>query len=106
MRTKAAPGFAGTGLHRAQRFAVCVCAIDAPRAGEKGNGQICLGPVTRGGCQAPCPVAGMGCWGCRGPTDDANMESFFSALKEKGFDEWEVRERVGFFGAFQELSCK
>jgi len=84
-----------------QRYAVCVCDIDAPWTGEKGKGQICLGPITRGGCMAPCPAAGMACWGCRGPAEDANLESFFSILKERGFEEWEVRERLDFFGAFE-----
>jgi coenzyme F420-reducing hydrogenase gamma subunit len=85
-----------------QRYTVCVCDIDPPRAGAEGKGQICLGPITRGGCKAPCPAAGMGCWGCRGPAEDANFESFFSILKERGFEEWEVRERLDFFGAFEE----
>lgn len=34
---------------------------------------FCLGPVTRGGCGAPCPKAGLPCYGCYGPTEDANL---------------------------------
>lgn len=35
------------------------------------QGIICLGPVTRGGCQAACPTAAMPCTGCLGPTPKA-----------------------------------
>ncbi|GAB4308729.1 MAG: F420-non-reducing hydrogenase subunit G [Candidatus Bipolaricaulota bacterium] len=40
-----------------------VCLLD--------QGMICLGPVTRGGCGAACPKAGMPCTGCVGPTPEA-----------------------------------
>lgn len=39
---------------------------------------FCLGPVTRGGCGAPCPKAGLSCYGCFGPAEDANL----SAIKK------------------------
>jgi len=84
-----------------QRYTICVCDIDSPRVEDTGKGHLCLGPITRGGCQAPCPAGGMGCWGCRGPAEDANIESFISIMKERGFAEWEIRERLSFFGAFE-----
>lgn len=33
------------------------------------EGILCMGPVTRGGCRAACPVVGTACTGCRGPSD-------------------------------------
>jgi F420-non-reducing hydrogenase small subunit len=33
------------------------------------QGLLCLGPVTRGGCEAPCVKGGMPCTGCFGPLD-------------------------------------
>jgi len=74
-----------------QRFTVC--------SYEKG--QICLGPITRAGCNAPCPAAGLGCWGCRGPSQDANIDELVSLAKERGFSEEEIKERLSFFGGFE-----
>lgn len=34
---------------------------------------FCLGPVTRGGCGAACPKAGLACYGCYGPSENANL---------------------------------
>lgn len=73
-----------------QRYTTCV--FD--------KGQLCLGPITHGGCDAPCPAGGLGCWGCRGPSTDCNMEEFFNLADEKGFDRREVDERLSFFGGF------
>lgn len=79
-----------------QRFNSCVM--------EKG--QLCLGPVTRGGCNAPCPVSGTGCLGCRGPATDPNYESFFTIAEGKGFPKAEVVERMAFYSAFKEVQVR
>lgn len=65
------------------------------------KGVLCLGPVTRGGCNAPCPAGGLGCWGCRGRSSDCNLEEFMTLSRERGFSESEVRERLDFFGGFE-----
>ena len=31
-------------------------------------GRVCLGFMTRGGCDSVCPKKGAPCWGCRGPS--------------------------------------
>jgi hypothetical protein len=43
----------------------------------------------------------MGCWGCRGLTDDANFESFMEIARSEGFSEREIQERLHFFGGFE-----
>jgi coenzyme F420-reducing hydrogenase gamma subunit len=63
-------------------------------------GQICLGPISRAGCDAVCPSGGVGCLGCRGPAEDANYESLKEILIEKGHSEAAIVERMCFYGAF------
>jgi sulfhydrogenase subunit delta len=75
-----------------QRFNVCVF--------EKG--ELCLGPITRAGCAAPCPASGLGCWGCRGPSSEPNFDEFLRIVSEKGFARSEVLERLHFFGGFED----
>jgi sulfhydrogenase subunit delta len=48
--------------------------------------QPCLGPITRGGCDARCPSKGDLCIACRGPVEEANMPSYLNALLERGHD--------------------
>jgi len=74
-----------------QRFTVCMW----------DKGQLCLGPVTRAGCTAPCPAGGLGCWGCRGPAADPNYAEFMETARRHGFTEEEIRERLNFFGGFE-----
>ncbi|MGD9497234.1 MAG: hypothetical protein AB7Y46_13125 [Armatimonadota bacterium] len=44
------------------------------------KGQVCLGPVTRCGCNAICPAYGDPCQGCRGLMDAANLGALVKAL--------------------------
>jgi coenzyme F420-reducing hydrogenase gamma subunit len=74
-----------------QRFSTCMF--------EKG--QLCLGAITRAGCDAPCPAGGLGCWGCRGPAADPNFKEFLALAKERGHSDREIAERMGFFGGFE-----
>lgn len=63
-------------------YAVCVeCKIRETEC-MLVNGLPCLGPVTRGGCNAPCPAAGYICDGCRGPLKEANFASEAEILKQ------------------------
>lgn len=76
-----------------QRFTVCRIEL----------GELCLGPITRGGCRAPCPAGGLSCWGCRGPAEDANMPEFLRMAADNGFNSIEINERLHFFGGFEEM---
>lgn len=73
-----------------QRFNICV--FD--------KGMLCMGPITLGGCDAPCPSGGMECRGCRGPAAARNYPEFLNTAKERGFGDREIKEKINFFGAF------
>jgi sulfhydrogenase subunit delta len=71
------------------------------------KGQICLGPVTAGGCGAVCLSGSQPCWGCRGKIKNskgsgeaiANLLSHLTKNYSKEKIEW-VKE---FFGIKKEL---
>lgn len=58
------------------------------------KGKPCLGPITAGGCHAVCINGGLECWGCRGPTNDMNFELMIDILREKGFDDKFIQDRM------------
>ncbi len=76
---------------------------------KKGNlclyekGIICLGPVTRAGCEAICPSYGSKCEGCRGIVDEEALRAAGVNLREQydiSLDD--VLADLRFFGAYQE----
>lgn len=73
---------------------VCVeCKLnDYPCVYEKNR--ICLGPVTRCGCNAACTRYGEGCRSCRGLMDGANLEGAVRALMANGGERHAIMERV------------
>ena len=44
------------------------------------KGEVCLGPVTRCGCNAICTAYGDACHGCRGLMDEANLMAAVKVL--------------------------
>jgi sulfhydrogenase subunit delta len=61
------------------------------------RGEICLGPVTRCGCNAICISRGHRCFGCRGLVDDPNLQAAREVLEEHGYG---VEEIVGMFDIY------
>ncbi len=54
----------------------------------------CLGPITRGGCNAHCPGRGIPCEGCRGDAEEANYDEAYHLLCDLGISRTEVQARV------------
>lgn len=63
-------------------------------------GEPCLGPITRAGCDSWCPNNRSGCWGCRGPADDANIEQMKEIMRDHGFSGETILDRLECFGGF------
>jgi len=68
-----------------------------------GQGIICLGPATRGGCDARCLDANMPCTGCGGPTPNsldqggkmiASLASILGVDGEEGMTDEEINELI------------
>ena len=64
--------------------------------------EICLGPVTRAGCNAPCPSAGFWCYGCRGYVDDPNVNAAKDVLEKYGKTIEDLKHKMLLFGSKQE----
>ncbi len=86
------------------KYSVCVeckqnlnhCLLD--------ENKICLGPITRAGCDAPCPGGKLACYGCRGPADEHNWPALKQTLIEKGFTLEDIHEKVSFFNMLTEVT--
>ncbi len=85
------------------QYSVCVECKQRLNTCVMDMGCLCMGPVTRGGCNAVCPRNRFGCWGCRGAAEEANFESFIQILRDQGFSERKIAERANFFNAFDSV---
>jgi sulfhydrogenase subunit delta len=48
------------------------------------SNEVCLGPITQSGCGAICPSFNRGCYGCFGPSAQANCESLSDHYLNQG----------------------
>lgn len=62
------------------------------------KGEICLGPITLGGCQAVCLKSKQDCWGCRGLFEGAQVFNLMTHLLNK-FPREQVYRVMEVFGA-------
>jgi len=62
-------------------------------------GEICLGVVTRAGCNAPCPSAGFYCFGCRGLLDDPNVNAAREIMEKYRKTPDDLRDRLLMFNS-------
>jgi len=66
------------------------------------RGQVCLGVITRTGCDAKCITLGRPCTGCRGLAEDANLESALLLLAERGVTREELLARASLYNTLEE----
>jgi len=62
------------------------------------KGEICLGPITLGGCKAVCLKSKQACWGCRGLFEGAQAKNLMRLLL-KNFTRDQVYRVMEVFGA-------
>ena len=60
-------------------------------------GQLCLGLVTVAGCGAKCVNLGRACNGCRGLSQDANLDAARAACERNGVDPADFDEALQLF---------
>ncbi|HLC43612.1 MAG TPA: hypothetical protein VJK08_00580 [Patescibacteria group bacterium] len=63
--------------------------------------KLCLGPITRGGCNSICINNGEACLGCRGLKPDANIKKMSEILKPI-LSEPEIEKTMSIFGNLDE----
>jgi sulfhydrogenase subunit delta len=63
------------------------------------TGQICLGPITRAGCEARCPSAAAKCIGCRGPVEEANIAAAEDVIVKYGLSVEDLKSKMVLFGS-------
>ncbi|MCX8011105.1 MAG: oxidoreductase [Ignavibacteria bacterium] len=84
-------------------YSVC---IDCKRKGNVcvmvAQNLPCLGPVTQAGCGSICPSFNRGCYGCFGPSENANTTSIAKYIKEDGKPHEEIVRLFRTFNAYAE----
>ncbi|MCE5185656.1 MAG: hypothetical protein LLF76_05975 [Planctomycetaceae bacterium] len=61
--------------------------------------QICLGPITRAGCGAPCPSAGWRCFGCRGMAENPNVDAAQEVMTLYGLTVDDLKQKMVLFNS-------
>jgi sulfhydrogenase subunit delta len=65
------------------------------------QGSVCLGPVTRSGCNAICPTYGQSCEACRGFISNPNESSMRDLLAKHGLTVDDITTRFTMFTGYQ-----
>ncbi len=61
------------------------------------KGELCLGVLTRGGCNARCPSMNVPCEGCRGVAEETNFAEAMAIFSANGFSADRISEKGGRF---------
>jgi coenzyme F420-reducing hydrogenase gamma subunit len=64
--------------------------------------EICLGVVTRAGCNAPCPTGGLWCFGCRGFAANPNVPAAMEVMDKYGKTMDDLKGKLLLFNTEQE----
>lgn len=64
--------------------------------------QICIGPITRAGCNSCCVNEGTICWGCRGLIDNPNSNAQYEVLLKYGLHVDDIIKKFRLYFGWQE----
>lgn len=64
------------------------------------KGRVCMGPITQGGCNSVCINNGKVCYGCRGPMEQANIDSIIELFKEYNLEKKQIRDLFRKFAGY------
>lgn len=67
------------------------------------KGVMCLGPVSRAGCNAICPSNGLACEGCRGAVPNANNNSMHEVLAKYNISADDIMRKFTIFALDTEV---
>ncbi len=66
------------------------------------RGMVCLGPITRSGCDAICPSFGQFCSGCRGLVPNPNRNAMLDILTDHGLSVQDAEKRLLLFNSYKQ----
>ena len=64
-------------------------------------GEVCIGPIIRAGCGARCPSSCFRCFGCRGYTDNPNVDAAKEVMDKYNLTIEDLRQKMVLFGSGQ-----
>lgn len=80
-------------------YPVCVECKEKENVCRYEYNEICLGPIIRAGCGAPCPSAGWRCFGCRGLVDNPNVEAAQEVMDKYGLTVDDLKQKMVLFNS-------
>jgi sulfhydrogenase subunit delta len=66
-------------------------------------GMMCLGPVSRAGCEAICPSNGVVCEACRGTVPNPNKHAMHEVLAKYNYTVDQIIQKMNLFGMNPEV---
>ncbi len=85
-------------------YPVCVQCKLAENVCVFDKGLVCMGPVTRAGCDPMCPSFGNKCLGCRGLIDNPNVYAQKDVLKDRGLTVEDILREFRLFAGYSEAA--
>ncbi len=80
-------------------YPVCVECKERENVCRYEYNEICLGPIIRAGCGAPCPTAQWRCFGCRGMVDNPNVDAAQEVMEQYNLTLDDLKQKMVLFNS-------